>query len=508
MNEKTLKVEISNEIAGKIYYATLQFPANDLEIEDGLQQARTNRERKAYETLSVYNCQALPELQGKRLDSPTIKELNFLAARLARLNEEELLVLHAVAPRYLKEEDEEQLVSIKDVINLTYGLDKVPLMSAVSNDEELGAFVIENDLHPEIAKLPESSLPLLDKAVVGKWMRENDGGVFIGNKYIVAGEYELPEIYDGITLPEQKQEERYVFRLKVSSSSANVEDKETLSQWISLPMMRIEADRIAKAFGAEKIEDCACTGFESVIPKIEEKDIRDLSGFTALNFIASQYIKMSPEYRMKYKAILCREEGFDLEYATESLRRLDQYELDPKVEYAYDYFREFLCLHLDVNFDTSWLDDVNFVREGQIFKERTGAVMTPYGVVSACGAHLYENISRLEKESISAEKQQAIEIFGMKALFCNTRLARKEIPEGLYRYELREGEHGEFSTIEERVTVNHMGTVLTKEPIDLGKNGYLELDEETSPNFLGYDETIEEFLGEEQTEKQEGGMTQ
>ena len=66
----------------------------------------------------------------------------------------------------------------------------------------------------------------------------------------------------------------------------------------------------------------------------------------------------------------------------------------------------------------------------------------------------------------------------------------------------------EFSTIEERVTVNHMGTVLTKEPIDLGKNGYLELDEETSPNFLGYDETIEEFLGEEQTEKQEGGMTQ
>ena len=112
MKEKTLKVEISNEIAGKIYYATLAFPAGDLEIEDGLQQARINTGRKAYETLSVYNCRALPELQGKRLDSPTIKELNFLAARLARLNEEELLVLHAVAPRYLKEEDEEQLVSI------------------------------------------------------------------------------------------------------------------------------------------------------------------------------------------------------------------------------------------------------------------------------------------------------------------------------------------------------------------------------------------------------------
>lgn len=84
------------------------------------------------------------------------------------------------------------------------------MLSAVSNDAQLGQFVIENDLHPDIEKLPTGSLSLLDRAAVGRWMRENDGGVFVGNKYVVAGEYELAEVYDGITLPSQEQERGFI----------------------------------------------------------------------------------------------------------------------------------------------------------------------------------------------------------------------------------------------------------------------------------------------------------
>ena len=216
--EKTLKLEISHTTSnGKVYYGTLELPASELEIEDSLQQIRTDYERQDLDEFAVYHCKPLRGLLGKRLDTPTIKELNFFAKRLALLNEDEKPVLQAVVLKYLEGKDENQLVSIKDLINMTYGLDKVSVLSAVSDDVQLGQFVIENDLHPDIEKLPAESLSLLDRAAVGKWMRGIDGGVFVGDKYIVAGEYELAEVYDGITLPAQEPEERYVFRLKVSA---------------------------------------------------------------------------------------------------------------------------------------------------------------------------------------------------------------------------------------------------------------------------------------------------
>ena len=48
---------------------------------------------------------------------------------------------------------------------------------------------------------------------------------------------------------------------------------------------------------------------------------------------------------------------------------------------------------------------------------------------------------------------------------------------------------------------NHGGTVLLKEPLDLSANGGIEFDEETSPNFLGYEETPRELLAENEQEK-------
>ena len=49
-------------------------------------------------------------------------------------------------------------------------------------------------------------------------------------------------------------------------------------------------------------------------------------------------------------------------------------------------------------------------------------------------------------------------------------------------------------TLEESVSVNHSGSVITLDPIDLGEDGYIPLTEETEPNFLGVTATFEDFL--------------
>ena len=47
---------------------------------------------------------------------------------------------------------------MKELINLTYGLDTVMIASNVGDDEALGRFVVENELNEDVNAIPESSL--------------------------------------------------------------------------------------------------------------------------------------------------------------------------------------------------------------------------------------------------------------------------------------------------------------------------------------------------------------
>ncbi len=63
------------------------------------------------------------------------------------------------------------------------------------------------------------------------------------------------------------------------------------------------------------------------------------------------------------------------------------------------------------------------------------------------------------------EKLEVVEVLGQTALSPTAALRRKELPDGLYKYDLREGESIAFATVEPSVAVNHAGTIITKEPI-------------------------------------------
>ena len=76
----------------------------------------------------------------------------------------------------------------------------------------------------------------------------------------------------------------------------------------------------------------------------------------------------------------------------------------------------------------------------------------------------------------------------------------------MYCYHLRHGDDEYFSTIEKRVTVNHSGSVITKEPIDLGEQGYISFSEDTSPNFTGETMSLYEFREYESEQKEDMGM--
>lgn len=103
-----------------------------------------------------------------------------------------------------------------------------------------------------------------------------------------------------------------------------------------------------------------------------------------------------------------------------------------------------------------------------------------------------------------------IEIAGQTALFANERITSSQIPKGLYVSHLRHSDDGErFATLEPTVTVNHGGSVITKQAINFGKQGYLSLDEDSEPNFTGESATMVDFLsrepGEDEYQEQKMG---
>ena len=101
------------------------------------------------------------------------------------------------------------------------------------------------------------------------------------------------------------------------------------------------------------------------------------------------------------------------------------------------------------------------------------------------------------------EQYQEIELFDKPGLFSNGRIVRDNLPEDVYCYDLRGSDYdpGEPVCVEERVVVNHAGSVLLTEPLELAEDGRLMLTEEEGLNFVGGFSTLAQFLQEQRKDR-------
>ncbi len=99
----------------------------------------------------------------------------------------------------------------------------------------------------------------------------------------------------------------------------------------------------------------------------------------------------------------------------------------------------------------------------------------------------------ISQEQIAEEEYQEVEVFEVPALFSNGRVADSDVPEGFYRYDLRGSgdDPGDPVSVENRVVVNHAGTILATQPLPIPERGFLNLGEEL--NFTGGMSTPEQF---------------
>lgn len=517
-NRKIMRLELSAEKAlnGGYYYAELLLPAADYENKDAMQRTRAVGRENTVE-VSILECDILPELQDIRLDTFSLDELNFFAKRLSSLPDEERPVFYAVTEQIFDNADNtENPVSIKDLINCTYGLDTVPVAHNVSNLSELGRFAFENELLSDLEGIPESAVPFLNAEQIGRVQQKNDKGIFEGNLYIPTVHYDRPEIYDGKSLPEEEAENS-VFLLKVGSYPKHSFSAGTPALYdLRLPADSDKLFNITRACGEPEINLCFCYEFYSSVPQITSDMFESMEEIDELNSLAQRITRMSEAEQVKFKAILDAENTASIQDALNAAQNLWRYEFTAEPDTADAFFKKYILENTSTEFDSRWLENLLPRNEADKLLGRLGAAVTDYGVISARNGHLFEPVpydepeaKELKTQAMTEEKLDVIEVLDRRALFSNGRLMPEQIPEGLYAYDLRHSDDGDrFCSIEPKVGVNHGGTVLMRDILDFGENGYIPLDEDTEPNFLGETMTVSEFAEEEAQDEamQMGGM--
>ena len=86
------------------------------------------------------------------------------------------------------------------------------------------------------------------------------------------------------------------------------------------------------------------------------------------------------------------------------------------------------------------------------------------------------------------ERYEEITVCGKPALFTSIRIRRDTIPDGLYAYDVRHDDEcrGIPCEIAPFVMVNHWGTIILAEPLELPDGGRRYIDEDTDWNYVPF----------------------
>lgn len=109
------------------------------------------------------------------------------------------------------------------------------------------------------------------------------------------------------------------------------------------------------------------------------------------------------------------------------------------------------------------------------------------------------------KNNFNDINYELVEIINRKAMFTQSRINKYTIPDDLYKYELREMEFGfsedyddedpeeiiiNWGEVSPSIIINFKGTLLFNEKLNSER---INLDEDTSINYLGQDITYKKF---------------
>ena len=362
--DKAFTVSLCNP--DKDTYVTLELPADPYAVLDAWERLRLAPDTRVEWEMEDYG--EFPVLFPGLQSGEGFPALNALAERLTSLDSRQRTAF-------------EGLVKLQDgrpmepdaLITLSEQAKHCQVAPEATDDASLGRVYAANGSIPEVKDVPDKVFELLDFQLLGRRIRQSEGGVFTRQGYVVP---------DGNWKPTEGQEPRIApevptgfFRLELRLGEERAE--------LTLPAGQ-ELVEVRERMEAVGLPNCAVTAFHSRVPQLPAAWATP-ERLDTLNCLAIRLMVLAERDSLaliKYKAVLEVSSISSLEDAMALTERLDAYNLNWAAASPEDVARGELRRSMgEENADLlCWY--LNLYGYGEALIQQYGGELTDYGLLT------------------------------------------------------------------------------------------------------------------------------
>ena len=354
----------------------LDLPAKPWAMMDALEKLRLREGQEPYwqvEDLGRY------DFLEVHLDKCGLYHFNALAEQLSTFNE-----VDAIAFEGLVQMESDKL-TVQRLLNLAYSVDCCHVVPEVRDDAALGKFYVENDFLPELEKVPDSVLELLDYEKIGQQTRQNECGTITSHGY-VERHSELKQAPADLGKPPRKP--AYMMRFLCSNENQTVS--------LNLPASQAELNAT--------LTRLALDGWQEVHLECEDTAVPDMWSFTdmaydgmeQLNRFARCLADLDANGELtKFKAIAQQLQLSRLEEAIALTGHLDEYSFEPEIHSPRELARNELGVIAGEKEGKLLLPHLDLDAYGRDVMRRDNGILGDYGY-----------LARLDGQPIQAPRQE------------------------------------------------------------------------------------------------------
>ena len=355
--------------------AKLDLPASPWELWDALEKVRLQTDDILYMEIEDYFAfeYLAPHLDGLEI---SLNELNDLAAQLAALDEVQGIAFEGMFSIEVQRKVNANggVITLQDLRDLAVSAktDCYHVVDA-ADDTQLGRFYAENEFVPELGGISDKVFEMLDFAGIGRMMRCNENGVFVGSLYVLRdGELTTAP-------PVQKAlpgKPGYLFRLTLGLHP-DIGGNRTTE--LDLPASEEALAAAQEQLGALNWENTVVLNYDGILPNAAF--FADLpTELEAFNEFAKAVQDMPfPEKQLpKLKALLKQFEVQDIATAISLTEHLDDYVLTPEISSPQETAIDQLHFMTDDHSVELLISHVNLYTYGCDLIREDNAVLSPY----------------------------------------------------------------------------------------------------------------------------------
>ena len=359
-------------------FAKLDLPASPWELWDALEKVRLQTDDILYMEIEDYYAfeYLAPHLDGLEI---SLNELNDLAARLATLDEVQGIAFEGLFSMEVQKKVNANggVITLQDLRDLAVSAktDCYHVVDA-ADDAQLGRFYAENEFIPELDGVSNEVFEMLDFAGIGRMMRCNENGVFVGSLYVLRdGELTTaPPVQK--TLPEKPG---YLFRLTLGLRPDFGGNRTAV---LDMPASEEALAAAQEQLGTLNWENTVVLNYDGILPNAVF--FADLpSELEAFNEFAKavQNIPFPEKQLPKLKALLKQFEVQDITTALSLTECLDDYVLTPEISSPQETAIDQLHFMTDDHSAELLISHVNLYAYGCDIIREDNASLTPYGLL-------------------------------------------------------------------------------------------------------------------------------